>query len=54
MPEISTCTLDNIREIQNVITQSYLENYTEYWTDYGENYVKSSFNIDQLSQEISN
>lgn len=54
MPEICTCTLDDISEIQNVITQSYLENYTEYWTDYGENYVKSSFNADQLSQEISN
>ena len=54
MPEICNCTLDNIRELQTVITQSYLEHYTDYWTDFGENYVKSSFNIEQLTQEISN
>jgi len=51
--QIETCTQDDIKDLIKVSIKSYLEHYTYLWFDNGTNYIKSNFNADKLSEEIS-
>lgn len=48
------CSKDDIPHLLAVAIQSYNEHYTHLWLDEGKNYVKNSFNEDQLLKEINN
>lgn len=50
--EYKVCSKDDIPALLAVAIQSYNEHYTHLWTDEGKNYVKNSFNHEQLSKEI--
>ncbi len=52
--EYRICTKEDITDLIKVATQSYIEHYTHLWLDEGENYIKNSFNHEQLLKEISN
>lgn len=50
---IKTCTTENIQDLIDLSTKSYLENYTYLWSDDGLNYIENNFNFDKLSREMS-
>jgi len=52
--QIRICTENDVANLIDVSTKSYLEHYTYLWHDEGEYYIKSNFNYDKLSEEISN
>jgi diamine N-acetyltransferase len=51
--EIKTCTQNDIKDLIEVSTKSYLEHYTYLWFDNGAGYIKSSFNIDKIKAEMT-
>jgi len=52
--EYKVCSKEDITQLIAVGIQSYNEHYTHLWHDEGKNYVKNSFNNEQLSKEIEN
>lgn len=51
--QIRICTKDDIATLIEVSTQSYMEHYTYLWHDNGENYIRSNFNYEKLSDEMA-
>jgi len=51
--QIETCTQDDIKDLVEVSTKSYMEHYVYLWLDNGTNYIKTNFNTDKISEEIS-
>jgi len=51
--QIKTCTHDDISDLIEVATKSYIEHYTYLWLDNGTNYIKNNFNAAKLNEEIS-
>jgi GNAT superfamily N-acetyltransferase len=52
--EYKVCSKDDISDLLSIAIQSYNEHYTHLWADEGKNYVKNSFNHEQLLKEINN
>ncbi len=50
--EYKVCSKEDITQLIAVAIQSYNEHYTHLWHDKGKNYVKNSFNSEQLSKEM--
>jgi len=50
---IKICTKEDIDQLIRVLLQSYRENYLYLWYDNGAAYIRSSFDADQLSAELS-
>jgi GNAT superfamily N-acetyltransferase len=50
--EYKVCSKEDIPQLQALAIKSYNEHYTHIWHDEGKNYVKNSFNSEQLSKEI--
>ena len=50
--EYKVCSKDDISQLVAVAIQSYNEHYTYLWFDEGRNYVKNSFNTEQLAKEM--
>ena len=51
--QIETCTQDDIKDLVEVSTKSYKQHYVYLWLDNGKNYIKTNFNADKISEEIS-
>lgn len=51
--KIVLCTHADIKDLIEVSTKSYLEHYAYLWLDNGTNYIKTNFNADKISEEIS-
>ncbi|RFS15197.1 GNAT family N-acetyltransferase [Emticicia sp. C21] len=50
--EYKVCSKEDITQLIAVAIQSYNEHYIYLWHDEGKNYIKNSFNTEQLSKEI--
>ena len=51
--QIKTCTQKDTRDLVEISTRSYLENYTYLWLDNGVNYINNNFNVDKINEEMS-
>ena len=51
--QIKTCTQDDISDLIEVATKSYIEHYTYLWLDNGTHYINKNFNAVKINEEIS-